>query len=130
MRKLLLAALVLFANEPFAVAQTYSAACPIAGRYAVAGQLTGGSGTYRGEATITSNGVGCYVKWFPPNTSEGSGTYSNGVLTVNFQLGNEAGVVRYDRLSTGELRGTFWSEANPNYIQGTERLIPIQLAVP
>ena len=96
--------------------------CPVAGRYAVVGRIPGATGQYTGEAVIAANATGCEMRWFPPNDSSGSGTYSNGVLTVYFTFANGgSGVVRYTRASNGELHGVWWMNGNENN-QGTETL--------
>ncbi len=124
-----IAGLVLVVFSSTAQAQTYSAQCPIAGRYSVSGTNPNSSATYHGQATITSNGVGCYVKWAPPNNSEGSGSYVSGVLTVHFALGDYTGVVQYTHRANGTLSGTWWTDTAPN-ARGTETLYPISLAAP
>jgi hypothetical protein len=124
-----LAGVALFLWSATAPAQIYSAQCPIAGRYAVSGTNPNSAAVYHGQATITSNGVGCYVKWAPPNNSEGSGSYVNGVLTVHFALGNYTGVVQYTHMANGILSGTWWTDTAPN-ARGTETLYPIALAAP
>ena len=99
--------------------------CAAAGRYSVTGQIPGATGYYRGEATISSNGTGCYMRWFPPNDSEGTGTYVNGVLTIAFTFANGGqGMVSYNRAPNGEFRGRWWMNANPSS-QGTETLRPL-----
>jgi len=112
-----------------AYGQTYSAACPIAGRYSVMGRNPGATGTYQGEAIISASGSGCYMKWFPPNASEGTGSYSGGVLTINFTFAANggSGVVKYTLTTTGEFQGVWWMNGSPNN-QGSETLRPISLA--
>ena len=109
-----------------ATAQAQSSSCPVSGRYSVSGTNPNSSAVYHGQATISANGVGCYVKWAPPNNSQGSGTYVNGVLTIHFALGNYTGVVQYTRMNDGSLSGTWWSDGDPNN-KGTETLYPIAL---
>lgn len=110
------------------LAQTWSPDCPIAGRYQVVGRQPGETASYTGEAIISANPGGCRMQWFPPNTSEGTGTYVSGVLTINFTFENGGrGVVRYTRAGNGELHGVWWMNANPD-AQGTESLLPIALA--
>jgi hypothetical protein len=100
-------------------------ACPVAGRYAVVGYVPDATNPYRGEATISPSGAGCYMKWSPPNESDGNGDYSDGVLTIYFTFANGgSGVVKYTRASNGELRGTWWMDADPGR-KGTETLTPI-----
>lgn len=108
-------------------AQTYSADCPTAGRYALVGRVPGATGSYTGEATVSANGSG--MKWFPPNASEGTGTYVAGVLTIYFTYANGAGsgVVKYTRANNGEFHGVWLMNNNPEN-QGTETLRPIALA--
>lgn len=102
--------------------QAQSKACPVAGRYFVVGRLPGAIGSYRGEAVISGKGTGCHVKWFPPNDSQGSGTYDNGVLTIYFTFKQGgSGVVRYMQSSPGVLDGVWWMNATPAS-QGTEKL--------
>jgi len=108
-----------------AVTASARAACPIAGQYAVKGKLTGASGSYKGEAVIKDEGGDCFVRWLPPNTSQGVGTYADGVLTVNFSLGGQPGVVRYERTDSGVLEGTFWPKGHPTSISGVETLTPL-----
>ncbi len=115
---------ILSAIAFLAVSGAAHAACPIAGQYAVLGKLTGAAGNYRGEAIIKDDSGDCYVRWLPPNTSEGVGTYAGNVLTVNFMLGGKPGVVRYERGHDGVLRGAFWPKGQPMNISGTETLTP------
>jgi hypothetical protein len=108
-----------------ALAAEGSGACPVAGRYSVVGYVPDSTNPYRGEATISPSGTGCYVKWSPPNESDGNGDYTNGVLTIYFTFANGgSGVVKYTRASNGELRGTWWMDANPAR-KGTETLTPL-----
>lgn len=100
--------------------------CAAAGRYAVVGRVPGGSGSYKGEAVIVANSTGCEMRWFPPNESVGTGTYSNGVLTIYFRFANGGGtgVVRYQRAANGEMHGVWWMNGNESN-QGTETLRPL-----
>jgi len=110
------------------ITETYSDACPIAGRYAVVGYQPGATTAYRGEAIISASGSGCLMTWFQPNESEGNGSYSNGVLTIYFAFpGGGNGIVKYTRMPNGELQGSWWMVNTPNR-QGTETLTPISLA--
>ena len=129
MRKLLVGAAVFAAafttfELPEAFAQ--SGMCPVSGRYFVIGRHPGGTGSYKGEAIISSNPGGCHVRWFPPNDSSGSGTYSNGVLTIyfTFAANGASGVVKYNRASNGELHGVWWMNGGESN-QGTETLRPM-----
>jgi hypothetical protein len=89
--------------------------CQIAGRYGVVGRIPGAIGSYKGEALISANATGCYMRWFPPNDSEGTGTYSSGVLTIYFTFANGgSGVVRYERAPNGEFHGVWSMNANPS----------------
>lgn len=108
-----------------AEAQSPGKSCPVAGRYSVAGLLTGSTREYHGEAVITDTGSACNVRWLPPNDSEGTGAYADNVLTVHYTLGGQRGVVRYERDSNGDLAGVFWPEGSPTNIQGRERLSPL-----
>jgi hypothetical protein len=108
-------------------AQTWSPQCPVAGTYSVSGTNPGSTVLYHGQASVTSNGVGCYMKWAPPNNSEGSGDYTNGVLTIHFKLGNYTGVVQYTSAAGGQMNGVWWADSNPG-ARGTETLFPISLA--
>ena len=101
------------------------AGCSVAGRYMAKGHLTGASGTYKGEVIIKEQDGGCFVRWLPPNTSSGVGTFGDGVLTVNYVLGGKPGVVRYEMSDNGVLEGSFWPQGHPTDIQGTETLTPI-----
>lgn len=101
------------------------AACPVAGQYAVKGKMTGASGFYKGEVVIKDEGGDCFVRWLPPNTSQGVGIYDDGVLTVNYTLGGQPGVVRYERSEDGVLRGSFWPKGRPTTILGVETLTPV-----
>lgn len=68
------------------------------------------------------------MKWFPPNDSEGTGDFTDGVLTVYFTFATgDSGVVKYTSSANGELNGTWWMDANPSN-KGTERITPIELA--
>ena len=117
----------LAAAEP-GLAQTWSPDCPIAGRYNVVGRVPGATGSYTGEAIISANPGGCYMKWYPPNASEGTGTYVSGVLTIRFTFTNGgSGVVKYNMAPNGELHGVWWMNNSPDN-QGTETLMPITLA--
>lgn len=96
--------------------------CPVAGSYSVVGRVPGAVGSYQGEAMISAQGSGCYMRWYPPNDSEGSGSYANGVLTINFTFANGySGVVRYTMAPNGELHGIWWMNSNASN-QGTETL--------
>ena len=103
-------------------AQAQTKACPVAGDYLVTGQNTGASRQYYGEAVITDTGSGCNMRWLPPNTSEGSGSFADGALTIHYVLGGGRGVVRYELSSSGELAGVFWPEGQPTKILGSETL--------
>lgn len=116
-----------------ASAQPSAGACPIAGNYWVAGRIPGAVNAYRGKAVISRKGGGCHMKWYPPNDSQGSGTYSDGVLTIYFTFakGGGSGVVRYSRGANGNLQGVWWMNNGPS-AQGMEVLSlagPPQLAV-
>ena len=124
-RKYLLAAAAVLCAAVVSIANA-QAACSVAGRYMAKGHLTGASGTYKGEAIIKEQDGGCYVRWLPPNTSEGTGTYADGVLTVNYLIGGKPGVVRYEMSDNGVLEGSFWPQGHPTQIQGTETLTPIE----
>ena len=128
MKRIIAVAAMAFAvSSAAAEAQTASSSsCPVSGRYSVSGTNPNSTAVYHGQATISANGVGCYVKWAPPNNSQGSGTYVNGVLTIHFALGTYTGVVQYSRMSDGSLSGTWWSDGDPNS-KGTETLYPIAL---
>lgn len=117
------AVFVAFTDPPVAIAQS---GCSVAGRYSVIGRDPGSSGQYRGEALISANGTGCHVRWFPPNSSEGTGTYSNGVLTIYFTMANNGatGVVKYDRAANGDFHGVWWLNGRESN-QGTETLRPM-----
>lgn len=130
MRTFLIGAVTLAAafigfTDPFP-ASAQSGFCPVTGRYSVLGRQPGGSGTYRGEAMISSNASGCHVRWFPPNDSVGTGHYANGVLTIYFTFAQNgaSGVVKYTRAANGELHGTWWMNGNEAH-QGTETLRPL-----
>ncbi|MEI9888996.1 MAG: hypothetical protein WDN08_21340 [Rhizomicrobium sp.] len=101
------------------------AGCAVAGRYMAKGQLTGASNVYKGEVIIKDQDGGCFVRWLPPNTSSGVGTYADGVLTMNYVLGGKPGVVRYERSGDGVMEGSFWPQGHPTQIQGVETLTPI-----
>jgi ribosomal protein L32 len=101
------------------------ASCPIAGQYGVKGKMTGASGYYKGEAVIKDEGGNCYVRWLPPNTSSGIGTYVDGTLTVDYLMSGHPGVVRYERTDDGVLEGSFWPKGHPTQILGTETLTPL-----
>lgn len=110
------------------ISPEYSSGCPIAGRYDVVGTVPNVEGQYRGSAIITTRGRGCYMKWFPPNASDGTGTYSAGVLTINFAFEDgRRGVVTYQRESNGDLNGTWYTLDDPDSV-GTETAIPTSLA--
>ncbi|HYD24832.1 MAG TPA: hypothetical protein VEB68_08535 [Croceibacterium sp.] len=101
-----------------------SSACPVAGHYWVAGKLPGADTVYRGEATISARRGACRMRWGAPNTSEGNGTYRDGVLTINFRFRDgSSGVVRYTRAANGDMHGVWWMDASPNS-QGTETISP------
>lgn len=110
---------------PIHFASAQSGSCPVAGRYAVVGQVPGVAGSYRGEAIISANATGCAMRWFPPNDSFGTGSYSNGVLTIYFTFANGgSGEVRYTRAANGEMHGVWWMNGNPAN-QGRETLHPL-----
>lgn len=100
------------------------AACSVAGNYRVAGTNPSG-GNYEGTATIRARDGECYVRWAPPNESEGTGTYANGRLKVHYRsaLGGEGGEVIYTRQPDGTLIGT-WGPYGESGGQGTETLTP------
>ncbi len=100
------------------------AACPVAGNYRVAGTNPGGT-AYEGTATIEARDGGCYARWYPPNDSEGTGTYANGRLKVRYRFlaGGEGGEVICTRQPDGTLKGT-WSPYGEGGGQGTETLTP------
>lgn len=99
--------------------------CPVAGRYFAIGRGPGTNASYQGEAMISAIASGCHVRWFPPNDSSGTGTYSNGVLTIYFAMAKTgaAGVVKYKRAPNGELHGVWWFNGQES-VQGTETLRP------
>ena len=101
------------------------AGCAVAGHYMAKGKLTGASGFYKGEVIIQEQNGGCFVRWLPPNTSSGVGTYADGVLTVNYVIGGKPGVVRYERNDNGVMEGSFWPQGHPTDIQGVETLTPV-----
>jgi|RhiMetdeSRZDD1v2_1073273.scaffolds.fasta_scaffold119877_7 hypothetical protein len=116
------------AGKPSQLARSYSPQCPIAGRYAVKGSLPGTARSYRGEAVIRARGIGCYVKWLPPNDSEGTGNYKSGVLTIRWTFASGGhGVIRYTRGASGELNGMWWKDNSPSN-KGTEKLTLIERA--
>lgn len=120
-----LAALLIYCDASPALAQ--AGACPVAGRYWAVGRNAGAVGSYQGEVIVSPASGGCQVQWLAPNESMGFGTYSGGVLTVNFTFQKGAGgsgVVRYTRAGNGELHGTWWMNGYEN-IQGTETLRPM-----
>ena len=97
--------------------------CPVAGTYRVAGTNPGGT-VYEGTATIEARDGGCYIRWYPPNDSEGTGTYMYGRLKVQYRFtaSGEVGEVVYERQPDGSLKGT-WGP-NGEVAQGTETLTP------
>ena len=119
-----LAAVSIASIMPQAHAQ--SGGCPVAGRYAVVGRVPGSNNSYKGEAIVSANATGCAMRWFPPNDSAGTGTYSDGVLTIYFTFANNgvSGVVKYNRAPNGELHGVWWINGNEAN-QGTESLRPL-----
>ena len=123
-RKYLLSLAAVLGAAAVTMAQA-QAGCAVAGRYMAKGHMTGASGSYKGEVIIKDEGGDCYVRWLPPNTSEGTGTYSAGVLTVNYMLGGQPGVVRYERSESGVMEGSFWPKGHPTNILGTETLTPL-----
>lgn len=125
--KLVAASLVMVATGSAlsAWAEASSEVCPVAGRYSVLGYVPGAANPYRGEATISPSGTGCAMKWSPPNESDGTGDYTNGVLTIYFTFaGGGSGVVKYTHAPNGELRGTWWMDVDPAR-KGTETLTPL-----
>lgn len=122
LRSSLLATILIAVSTGPSVAQA-GGACPVAGSYSVVGRVPGVDGSYKGEATITGQGNGCYMRWYPPNDSEGTGAYANGVLTIAFTFANGggSGIVRYNLAPNGELHGVWWMNGNPS-AQGTETL--------
>lgn len=110
-------------------AQTYSPQCPIAGIYSLVGSLPGGGGSYRGEAMVTAQDQGCFMKWYPPNDSSGTGYYVNGELTIHFRFaaGGGTGVVKYTRTGDGTFSGVWWMNAN-RAAQGSESLTLVRRA--
>jgi hypothetical protein len=101
------------------------APCPVAGRYAVAGQQPGGGGQYAGEAVISETPAGCSMRWLPPNDSAGTGTFANGVLTIRFTFADGGtGQVQYTRAASGELNGLWWLDGDEGN-KGTENLRPL-----
>lgn len=104
---------------------TAQSPCPVAGRYAVAGELPGEAGSYAGETLISASEAGCDMRWYPPNDSSGSGTYSDGVLTIRFTFADgRTGQVHYTRATNGELQGLWWMDGDDGN-QGTETLSPL-----
>lgn len=103
---------------------TAESGCPVAGRYAVIGMTPRNFVKYSGEATISARGSGCAMTWSAPNTSDGTGDYTNGVLTIRFTLAEsgESGVVKYTRAPNGELHGVWWLNRDPGS-WGTESLV-------
>lgn len=113
-------------------ARAASSACPVAGHYWLVGRVPGSTGSYRGEARISERNGGCFMKWSPPNNSEGTGEFVNGVLTIRFHFTKTSGsgVVQYVRRTDGSLNGTWWMDGR-EWNQGPEVLSsagPPQLA--
>lgn len=117
-----IAALVLLVTAWLPVAEA-QAACPVAGSYNLVGRVPGGTQNYKGTADITAYGDGCYMRWYPPNDSEGTGAFANGTLTINFTfaVGGGTGVVRYTLMPNGQMEGVWWMTASPDR-QGVETL--------
>jgi hypothetical protein len=80
--------------------------------------------TYQGKAVISDSGSGCKLVWGAPNSSEGTGEYADGVLTIRFILdaNGRKGVVKYTRAPNGDLHGVWWYNTTPD-TWGTESLL-------
>jgi hypothetical protein len=104
--------------------QAAQADCPVSGTYRVVGHGPRDVTTYQGKAVISDSGSGCKVVWGAPNSSEGTGEYSDGVLTIRFILdaNGRKGVVKYTRAPNGDLHGVWWYNTTPD-TWGTESLL-------
>jgi hypothetical protein len=105
-------------------AQAAQADCPVSGTYRVVGHGPRDVTTYQGKAVISDSGGGCKLVWGAPNSSEGTGEYSDGVLTIRFILdaNGRKGVVKYTRAPNGDLHGVWWYNTTPD-TWGTESLL-------
>ena len=108
------------------VALAVSAATALAGpegRYSLSGVNPGGSGTYRGNVTVTPLGEAYEVTWRIGNSRyNGVGVFSDGVLSIAYYGSNLTGVAVYREQSDGSWRGE-WAVLGSGRL-GKENWVP------
>lgn len=106
------------------VAASPALARDIGGAYRVAGTNLDGT-AYAGSAEITViSDTTCLIEWETGSSSQGICMRHGGVLAAAYTLDGYYGLVVYDILADGTLRGT-WTVAGENGA-GTETLTPIR----
>ncbi|MFO1081924.1 MAG: hypothetical protein U1E23_15000 [Reyranellaceae bacterium] len=116
MRKALLFGLLLGTFASGAAGQTLD------GVYAVGGTNFDGS-AYSGTAEIRSGKNGCAIVWRTGQTvSQGACIVSGRSMAAVYKLGNEYGLVLYDRATDGSLKGRWTIPGKQG--EGSETLVP------
>jgi hypothetical protein len=94
----------------------------VGGTYTVAGKNPDGS-PYGGTAIIKPSGSACVIAWRTgPTTSEGICMLAGKSFAAAYKLGSDVGLVVYELLPDGALRG-IWTIADKQGV-GTETLTP------
>jgi hypothetical protein len=117
MWKILVAALVVAGFAASAHAQS------VGGQYTVKGTNFDGS-TYEGTATITPAGSACRMEWNTGGVTKGICMLANKAFAAYYKLQGEIGLVVYEVLPDGSLKG-FWTLADKDGV-GTETLTPVK----
>lgn len=94
----------------------------VGGAYTVAGKNPDGS-DYSGTVQITPSGSACRIKWQTNgSTSEGICMLANKAFAAFYKMGSDYGLVVYELLPDGSLRG-YWTVADQQG-SGSETLTP------
>jgi hypothetical protein len=115
----------MFAAAALAMTAGAAAAQNIGGRYQVQGSNFDGS-SYSGvaEITVTSNNT-CRIVWQTGSTSSrGICMRNNNAFSASYQLGNSIGLIIYEMMPDGTMRG-LWTIADRAGV-GRETLTPIK----
>lgn len=98
----------------------------VLGRYEVHGKNADGS-KYEGTAEIVATSeTTCHIVWKTgsPTNTQGICMRKNGVFTAAYKMGDAFGLLIYDVLPDGSMRG-IWTVAGESGV-GTEVLVPIR----
>ena len=96
----------------------------LSGSYWVQGTNPGGTGTYKGIATIVKSGEVYRIHWEVGTTYDGIGKFQDNTFQVEWGTSKEnVGSVTYKLQADGSLKGTWFVAKNPGVL-GTETLTP------